>query len=90
VVNEPPVGQLENTIAVIRKAGAVCDKVGRWDAVPLLVCDGADPDDSSEWTVAEQYSFRDGWWVTTWQASTVRSIDDGHPTPLRHPLAASN
>lgn len=75
-VNALPADQLESTIAAVRTAGAAC---GEWDGGTLCRYSTVlepNPDDPSRWTIAEQYYFRDGWWVTTWQAGTVRSIDE--------------
>jgi len=69
-VTEP---QRDQALALIRSHGSVCEE---WNGGTLCrYSSGPQTDDPAGWVIAEQYYFRDGWWVTIWWAGTRGSIE---------------
>ncbi|GAB3618392.1 hypothetical protein GCM10027416_29490 [Okibacterium endophyticum] len=72
-LDEVPADVQEQAIGVIQSLGGTCED---WNGGTLCRYSFPMDGDTEGWSISEQYFFRDGWWVTTWWAGTVGSIDD--------------
>ncbi len=77
-INLLPADQLASTIVAVQAIGATCEEWNTGTLCTYATVIEPSEEDPTRWNVGEQYYFRDGWWITTWQAyPSDRMINEG-------------